>query len=160
MLQSCLKTREMPFQRPEISKFPGGGGMSPDPPRSSRLRRSATGAFGARPYSTPATPSPKILDPPLELCTRGTIYWGDYLREGLSTGGTISGVTIYRGDYILRSYALSARGELWVAWGDYLRVRHCLDHETNTCIIAHCLQLLRCRHGNMGIKAFKKYRER
>ena len=24
MLQSCLKMREMPFQRPEISKFPGG----------------------------------------------------------------------------------------------------------------------------------------
>ena len=50
----------MPFQRPEISKFPGRA--CPRTPLGAR-------AFGARPYSTPATPPSKILDPPLDRQT-------------------------------------------------------------------------------------------
>ena len=56
MLQSCLKTRE----RPEISKFHGGG----------RGGRSATVAFGARPYSGFLKGGWLVSDPPLHYTER------------------------------------------------------------------------------------------
>ena len=58
-----------------------------DPPRSSRLLRSATGAFGAQPYSTPATPPSKILDPllyPLELFKLVKLFSACSQRENIN----------------------------------------------------------------------------
>ena len=101
VLQSCLKTREMPFQRPEISKFPGGA--CPRTPLGAR-------AYGARRLAPSALDHTRHQPPPLQkswirpwnyvrggLYTGGTIYGRDYLREELSLERLSTGGTIYLG---------------------------------------------------------------
>ena len=68
VLQSCLKTREMPFQRPEISKFHGGA--CPRTPLGARAYAALRLAPSALDHSTPATLPSKILDPPLHYTER------------------------------------------------------------------------------------------